>query len=86
MIRPGLLHIVRGWILVLTFEDLTDRIERAAEWAKANGPLTPAEKSEVTSMVTCQVACAIRRGDFEPFISADTDPFDVLNFDLEVKP
>jgi hypothetical protein len=84
--RPEFLEIVDGWSLVDDFDDLTERIERSAKWTAANGPLLADEAATVRLMIECQVAMGIRRGDFEPFIPADTDPRDVLNFDLERKP
>lgn len=84
--RPEFLAIVAGWSLVDDFDDLTDRIERSAKWAKANGPLLEDEHATVRLMIECQVAQGIRRGDFEPFIPSDTDPRDVLNWELEHKP
>jgi hypothetical protein len=83
--RPEFLAIVDGWSLVDDFDDLTDRIERSADWAKANGPLLEDEQATVRLMIETQVAMGIRRGDFEPFIPRDTDPSDVLNWDLERK-
>jgi hypothetical protein len=68
MSRPGFLEIVDGWSLTEDFDDLTDRLERAAT---------------VRLMIQSQVAQGIRRGDFEPYIPADTDPRDVLNFEKE---
>jgi hypothetical protein len=69
-LRDGFREIVAGWMLVDDFDDLTDRIERSAEWAKANGPLLPDEVATVKMMIETQVAKAIRRGDFEPYIGA----------------
>lgn len=46
----------------------------------ANGPLLEDEASTVRLMIQSQIAMRIRRGDFEPFIAADADPRDVLNF------
>lgn len=86
MMRPEFLAIVDGWSLVDDFDDLTDRIERSAKWAEANGPLHEDEQATARLMIQTQVAMGIRRGDFEPYIPADTDPRDVLNFDQERKP
>lgn len=66
--RDGFRDIVSGWTLVDDFGELTDRIERAAEWAKANGPLEPDEEATATLMIESQIARGIRRGDFEPYI------------------
>lgn len=72
--RDGFRDIVSGWTLIDDFDDLTDRIERAAEWTRANGPLEPDEHATVKLMIETQVAKGIRRGDFEPYIHSDTDP------------
>ena len=69
--RDGFREIVSGWMLIDDFDDLTDRIERSAEWAKANGPLEEDEQATVTMMVESQIARGIRRGDFEPFIAGE---------------
>lgn len=63
-IRDGFREIVSGWMLVDDFDDLTDRIERSAEWAKENGPLLPDEAATVKFMIESQVARGISRGDF----------------------
>jgi len=84
--RAGFLQIVDGWSLVDDFDDLTDRIERSAKWAEANGPLLEDEQATARLMIQTQVAVGIRRGDFEPYIPRDTDPRDVLNFGLEAHP
>lgn len=84
--RPGFLAIVDGWSLVDDFDDLTDRIERAAAWIDANGPPLEDEDATIRLMVQSQIAQGIRRGDFEPYIPADTDPRDVLNFHTDGKP
>jgi hypothetical protein len=84
--REGFLAIVDGWSLVDDFDDLTDRIERSAEWVEANGALLEDEAATVRLMIETQVAMGIRRGDFEPYIPADTDPRDVLNFHTDGKP
>lgn len=67
--RAGFMEIVSGWTLIGGMEDITDRIERVAEWAKANGPLEPREEATVRLMIECQVARGVARGDFEPYIS-----------------
>jgi hypothetical protein len=66
--RDGFREIVSGWALVDDFDELTDRIERSAAWAKANGPLEPDEEATARMMIESQIARGIRRGDFEPFI------------------
>lgn len=84
--RNEFAEIVSGWMLVDDFDDLTDRIERSARWAEVNGPLLVDEQATVRLMIQSQIACGIRRGDFEPCIPADTNVFDVLNFDPVRKP
>jgi hypothetical protein len=84
--RDGFRNTIRGWMLTDDVEELGEFIERSAVWAKANGPLLEDEQATVRMMIRCQVARGIRRGDFEPFIPADTDPDDVLNFDVRVMP
>jgi hypothetical protein len=73
MMRQGFLDIVSGWMLIDDFDDLTDRIERAGEWAAVNRPLTEDESATVAPMIESQIARAVRRGDFEPFIPFDAD-------------
>jgi hypothetical protein len=46
-LRDGFRNIVSGWTLIDDFDDLTDRIERAAEWTERNGPLTDDEEATV---------------------------------------
>jgi hypothetical protein len=67
-LRDGFRNIVSGWTLVDDLDDLTDRIERAAEWTRDNGPLRPDEAATVKLMIEAQIAKGIRRGDFEPYI------------------
>jgi hypothetical protein len=77
--RDGLRDIVSGWTLISGMSDLTDRIERAAEWTKANGgyeALEPDEKATVQMMIEAQVARGIARGDFEPYLHADDRYFE----------
>ncbi|MCC6172096.1 MAG: hypothetical protein IT481_08710 [Gammaproteobacteria bacterium] len=66
--RDGFRDIVSGWMVIDDFDDLSDRIERAAEWSKGNRPLEPDEKATIKFMIESQVARAITRGDFEPYI------------------
>lgn len=54
--RDGFREIVSGWMLIDDFDDLTDRIERAAEWAESNGPLLPDEEATIGFMIECRVA------------------------------
>ncbi len=79
--RDGFREIVSGWMIIDDFDDLTDRIERAAEWTTANGPLQPDEEATVKLMIEAQIARGIRRGDFEPYIPSDTDPRFLRNGD-----
>ena len=67
--RPGFGEIVSGWTLIDGMEDITDRIERAAEWTKANGPLNADEEATIKLMIQTQIARGIERGDFEPYIA-----------------
>lgn len=55
-IRQGFLDISQGWMLISGIEDITDRIERLAEWTKINGPLLPDEAATVEFMIKCQIA------------------------------
>lgn len=55
-LRPGFSDISDGWMLIDDFDDLTDRIERLAEWKVANGPLTEDEEKTVVFMIECQIA------------------------------
>jgi hypothetical protein len=59
--RDGFRAIVSGWTLSDSFYDITERIERAAEWAKVNGPLEPEEVVTIKEMIACQLV----RGDAE---------------------
>jgi hypothetical protein len=54
--REGFREIVSGWTLIAGIDDLTDRIERAAVWTQANGPLEPDEQETVELMIIAQVA------------------------------
>ena len=78
--RETFVAIVDGWSLIDDFDDLVERIERSSKWMDANGPLLEDEASTVRLMIQRQIRMRIRRGDFEPYISADTDPRDVFNF------
>lgn len=78
--REGFQTIVDGWSLVDDIEDLFYRIERSSKWMDANGPLLEDEAATVRLMIQSQIAMKIRRGDFEPYISAATNAHDVLNF------
>ncbi|TGS86703.1 hypothetical protein EN817_17530 [Mesorhizobium sp. M3A.F.Ca.ET.174.01.1.1] len=63
--RDGFREIVSGWMLVDDFDDLTDRIERSALWAKENGPLLLDEEATVKCMIETQIARGLSRGDFD---------------------
>jgi hypothetical protein len=54
--RDGFREIVSGWTLHDGIDDLTDRIERAAAWTRANGPLLPDEGATIRLMIECQIA------------------------------
>jgi hypothetical protein len=60
-IRDGFREIVAGWMLVDDWGDLTDRIERAAKWSEANGPLQPDEEATIRYMIECQIARGLER-------------------------
>jgi hypothetical protein len=62
--RDGFSDIAAGWMMIDDFDDLTERIERLAEWTKANGPLRPVEAATVKFMIESQIARGIRRGHF----------------------
>lgn len=57
-IRPGFSAIVKGWFLIDDWYELTDRIERAAEWTKVNSPLSPDEEETVRLMIEYQIETA----------------------------
>jgi hypothetical protein len=54
--RDEFREIVSGWTLYDGIDDLTDRIERAAAWTKANGPLLPDEEATIKLMIEAQIA------------------------------
>jgi len=56
MMREGFREIVAGWTLIDGMDDITERIERAADWTKANGPLEPDEDATIGLMVKAQIA------------------------------
>ncbi len=62
--RPEFDSLVQGWGSD-SFEDLSARIELAAEWTLANKPLKPAEEKIVTAMIARQVQLGVEHGDFE---------------------
>lgn len=55
-LREGFREIVSGWALINDFDDLTDRIERAAKWTERNGPLQPDEEATIRLMIQIQIA------------------------------
>lgn len=57
-LRDGFREIVSGWMLIDGVDDLTDRIERAAEWTKVNGPLLPDEEATIKIMIEAQLVRA----------------------------
>lgn len=54
--REGFREITSGWTFISGVADLTDRIERAAEWTKVNGPLELDEQATVEVMIKAQIA------------------------------
>jgi hypothetical protein len=60
--RQGFSHITSGWTLVDDVYELTERIERAANWIEANGPLQPDEAATIRLMIESQVARAYEEG------------------------
>ncbi len=57
--RDGFRDIVSDWTLIDGIDDLTERIEAAAEWMTANGPLEEDEEATIRLMIEAQIA----RGD-----------------------
>jgi hypothetical protein len=55
-VRSEFHNIVSGWTLISGIDDLTDRIERAGEWTKLNGPLDPDEEATIKMMIESQIA------------------------------
>jgi hypothetical protein len=55
-VRTEFDEITSGWTLISGMDDLTDRIERAAEWTKANGPLQADEEARIELMIQAQIA------------------------------
>lgn len=41
--------------LISGMDDLTERIEQAAEWTKLNGPLQPDEEARIGLMIKAQI-------------------------------
>jgi hypothetical protein len=54
--RDGFHDIASGWMLLDSVDALTERIERLADWTKANGPLEPDEEATVSVMIEAQIA------------------------------
>lgn len=76
--RDGFRDIVDGWTLISGMGDLTDRIERAAEWTKLNGPLQPDEEATIKLMIEAQIVRGGFSGEengYEPY-DRDDDAVD----------
>ena len=69
--RDGFREIVSGWTLISGMADITERIERAAKWTEANGPLEQDEEATIKLMIESQIARGVAQGDFEPYLSDD---------------
>lgn len=54
--RDEFAAIVSGWTLIDGIEDITERIEVAAKYTKANGPLQADEEATIKLMIECQIA------------------------------
>lgn len=54
--REEFKDIVSGWALQSGLGPLTEHIEAAAEWTKANGPLEPDEEATIKLMIEAQIA------------------------------
>jgi hypothetical protein len=54
--REEFRDIVSGWSLIDNVDDLTDKIEEAANWTKTNGPLNEEEQATVRLMIEAQIA------------------------------
>lgn len=48
-------EITSGWTLISGMDDLTERIECAAEWTKVNGPLESDEEARIRLMIEAQI-------------------------------
>lgn len=70
-LRAGFSNISSGWMLISGVDDLTDRIEQLAEWAKANAPLNPDEELTVKFMIECQIARMGHFGDSDGYPTSD---------------
>lgn len=68
--REGFKDITSGWTLYSGIDNLTERIEAAAEWTKANGPLEPDEEATIKLMIEAQIA----RGGFDGMGGDDEAP------------
>jgi hypothetical protein len=69
--RDEFREITNGWTLISGIDDLTDRIERAAAWMKANVPLLPDEEATIKLMIEAQIV----RGMPEFFPDEPGNPF-----------
>lgn len=64
-LRDGFAEIASGWMLVDSFADVTDRIERLGRWTTANGgydALTEDELATVSLMIRTQFVRGAREG------------------------
>jgi hypothetical protein len=59
-------EITSGWTLISGMDDLTERIERAAEWTKTNGPLELDEHDRIKLMIEVQIERGINGEFSEP--------------------
>ena len=54
--RDEFAKIISGWTLIDGMGDITDRIEDAAKWTEANGPLLPDEEATMRLMIQTQIS------------------------------
>ena len=61
--RDDFRRIVTGWTLIYNMDDLTERIERAAQWTRQNRPLeTDESESPSSQMVDLHLTGTVRNG------------------------
>lgn len=60
--RPEFAAFFDGYLLNDSFADITERIERAAEWVKMNGGLRAAESDFIRLMIRLQFDRADQEG------------------------
>lgn len=72
--REGFKEIAGGWTLISGMDDITDRIERLAEWTKANGPLLPDEERTVELMIQTQIARGMENSGDGPLCNFCAEP------------